>query len=162
MNGVTGPGSSAVASGAVTRQAGTGRDLPFSRSGSTGSMPTWARTMAAVSAQIRTSPEAAAVCSRAAVLTESPTTRKSSPGRVITTTLPVQIPARASSSTPYLAARSVVSPARAASAPVAARTARSASSSRATVAPKAARIASPMNFSTTPPCSAMQAPQLAK
>ena len=55
--------------------------------------------IAAVSAQSRISPGPAAVCSLLAVLTASPTTRKSSPGGTTTMTSPVHIPHLASSLT---------------------------------------------------------------
>ena len=132
------------------RNASTGRDFPFSSSGSSASAWTASRTSASVSAPTRISPFGAACSRRAATLTASPVTRVSpSPP---TTTSPLLIPIRASNSCAAIASRISA----------AARTARSASSSCETGMPKTAITASPTNFSTDPPWRSMIARRSSK
>ncbi|MDQ2909565.1 MAG: hypothetical protein M3R39_00840 [Actinomycetota bacterium] len=118
---------------------GTGSDFPFSTSGSNASTSTASRTSENVSAPSSTSPGCAACSSRAATLTASPVASRSS---VPVTTSPVLTPIRAC--TPSSGSASRIS--------TAARTARNASSSCNTGTPNTAITASPMNFSTVPPC----------
>ena len=93
-------------------------------------------------------PEAAAACTRAAVLTASPATMPSLTAPIVTATSPVTTPARAAS---VSTCRSAPSCRTASTRSSAARTARSASLSVAVGVPQTAITASPMNFSTTPP-----------
>ncbi len=122
-----------------SRKAGTGSDFPFNVSGSTGSTATASRTSASVGSPTSTSPGSAACSSRAATLTASPVASRSS---VPVTTSPVLTPIR-----PWMP-----SSANASRISTAARHARSASSSCAVGTPNTAMTASPMNFSTVPPC----------
>jgi len=119
--------------------AGTGSALPLRTSGSTGSASTASRTSAIVGSPIRISPGCAACSSRAATFTASPVARRSA---VPVTTSPVVSPMRACT-------RSSGSASRISSA---ARHARKASSSWTCGTPNTAITASPMNFSTVPPC----------
>ena len=122
---------------ASNRWAWTGSLLPFSASGSTGPVVTAPRTSPSVSSPIRISPGWAACSSRAATLTASPVTSRSS---VPVTTSPVLIPIRPA--TPSSGRASRISSA--------ALQARRASSSCIWGTPKTAMTASPMNFSTVP------------
>ena len=115
------------------------RGLPFSSSGPTGSTSAAACTKARVGSPISTSPGCAACCSRAATLTASPVASCSS---TPVTTSPVMTPIRPCN--PSSGSASRIS--------TAACTARSASSSCSTGTPNTAITASPMNFSTLPPC----------
>src|SRR5829696_8804395 len=123
----------------ISRYAGTGFDFPFSASGSTGSTSAASAASASVGSPTNTSPGCAACSSRAATFTASPVASRSS---VPVTTSPVVTPIRPSS--PSSGSASRIS--------TAARNARSASSSRTTGTPNTAITASPMNFSTLPPC----------
>ena len=123
----------------TSRYAATGSALPFNVSGSTGSASTAARTSSIVGAPIRRSPGAAACSRRAAVLTASPVASRSD---VPVTTSPVFTPIRPRM--PSAGSASRIS--------TAARQARSASSSCVSGTPNTAITASPMNFSTVPPC----------
>ena len=98
-----------------------------------------ARRARSVSAPIRISPGCAACSSRAATLTASPVASRSA---VPVTTSPVLTPIRAW--TPSSGSASRIS--------TAARQARRASSSCTWGTPNTAITASPMNFSTVPPC----------
>jgi hypothetical protein len=100
---------------------------------------TAAATNASVCAPTSTSPGSAACSNRAATLTASPVASRSS---VPVSTSPVLTPIRPS--TPSSGNASRIS--------TAARHALSASSSCATGTPNTAITASPMNFSTVPPC----------
>ena len=104
-----------------------------------GSTSAASRTSASVGWPINTSPGCAACSSRAATLTASPVASRSS---VPVTTSPVMTPIRPWSPSSGNASRIST----------AARTARSASSSCSTGTPNTAITASPMNFSTVPPC----------
>ena len=117
----------------------TGSLLPFSESGSVGSARILERTSRSVAAPISTSPVPAACSSRAATFTASPVTSVSP---APATTSPVLTPMR--TCRPSVATASRIS--------IAARTARRASSSWTCGRPKTAIAASPMNFSTEPPC----------
>jgi hypothetical protein len=97
-----------------------------------------------VASPTRTVPGAAADWSREAVLTRSPATIPWPIAPSVTAASPVSTPPRACSPGPSVCTAST------SSSP--ARTARSASSSWATGAPHSAITASPMNFSTIPPC----------
>ncbi len=130
---------SGASSTETSRYAGTGSDFPFNVSGSTGSATTASRTSACVVSPISTSPGAAACSNRAATFTASPVTSRSD---VPVTTSPVFTPIRPR--IPSSGSASRIS--------TAARQARSASSSCATGTPNTAITASPMNFSTVPPC----------
>ena len=125
---------------ASRREAATGSVFPFSASGSTVSVPTAWRTSASVVSPINTSPGCAACSSRAATLTASPVASRSS---VPVTTSPVFTPMRACTPSSGSASRIAT----------AARQARRASSSCTCGTPKTAITASPMNFSTVPPCA---------
>ena len=94
----------------------------------------------------------AACSSRAATFTASPVTSRWPAVGSPAITPPVFTPIRLASLTPHRAWRSSFSPVSAPCISTAARTARSASSSCTRGSPKTAMIASPMNFSTTPPC----------
>ena len=96
---------------------------------------------------------AGAACSRrAATLTASPVTSRWPVDGSPATTSPVFTPVRTVRRTPQCRSSSSFSTACACCMPAAARTARSASSSCSLGRPNTAMIASPMNFSTTPPC----------
>ena len=99
-----------------------------------------------------TSPSAAACSSRAATLTASPVASFWSAAPSPTITSPVLTPVRVAIRMPYSRARSSFTRSRASRISNAARTARSASSSWTAGTPNTATIASPMNFSTVPPC----------
>ena len=140
------------ARGATASHAGTGRLLPFASTGSTSRYSITRSVARNVCSPTSTPPRGAAAWSRAQVLTGSPLTiaspacgRESSE----TSVSPVLMPTRTSSPS---AASSSPSSATASTSANAARTARSGSSSCATGAPKTATTASPMNFSTVPPC----------
>ncbi len=125
--------------------------FPFTPSGSSGSASTASRTSRYVPSPIRISSGPAACSSRAATLTASPAA--SVPwARSATTTSPVLTPVRTWMSTPCAVRSSSFSPSSASPISAAARTARSASSSRILGTPNTAMTASPMNFSTVPPC----------
>jgi hypothetical protein len=142
----------ASSSSSTRRQAATAACLPFTASGGTGSARTASRTRANVSSPMRTSPGPAVCSSRAATLTASPVTsccrRSASPA----TTSPVFTPILTASGSRPSARSSALSRATALPISAAARTARSASSSWRRGRPKTAITASPMNFSTVPPC----------
>ena len=123
-----------------SRYAGTVSDFPFNVSKSTGSVTTAARTSACVASPISTSPGAAACSKRAATFTASPVASRSD---VPVTTSPVFTPIRPR----------IPSSGNASRISTAARQARNASSSCAAGIPKTAMTASPMNFSTVPPCA---------
>jgi hypothetical protein len=132
----------------TARHAETAPSFPLSVRG-----PTTAKTIACaaaryVSSPTSTVPGSAAVCRRDAVLTRSPVTMPCETAPTVTAAWPVMTPARASRTTP-LSRPSAPTPATSSSA---ARTARSASSSWAVGVPHTAITASPMNFSTSPPC----------
>ena len=123
----------------TSRYAGTGSAFPFSVSGSTGSATTASRTSASVASPISTSPGAAACSNRAATFTASPVASRSVGARHHLAGVhadPAAMPSSGSASRISTAARH----------------ARSASSSCATGTPNTAITASPMNFSTVPPC----------
>ena len=140
---------SAPATTSSRRRAATGSLLPFAATDGTGSARTASRTKPNVESPSRISPGAAACSSRAAVLTASPTAIVCpSPA----TTSPVFTPVRASIRRPKSRSSSSLRPASASRISAAARTARSASSSCSVGIPKTAMTASPMYFSTVPPC----------
>jgi len=125
---------------AATRgYAGTGSAFPFKSSRRSVPSSTASRTSLTVSAPTSTSPGSAACSSRAATFTASPVAKRSS---VPVTTSPVLTPMRPR--TPSSGNASRIS--------TAARHARNASSSCTTGTPNTAITASPMNFSTLPPC----------
>ena len=105
-----------------------------------------------------TVPGSAADCSREAVLTRSPVTRPWPTAPSAATASPVSTPTRACSGTPSRSPSAVT----ASTTTKAERTARSASSSWATGVPHTAITASPMNFSTTPPCRSTASDAVAK
>jgi len=127
----------------------TGSGLPL-RSSARGA-PNRKRGPAAsiVRAPTTISPGTAVCCSRAATFTASPVTRKSRPGSRAAITSPVLTPIRNP--------RAAVAPsaATASRSATAALSARSGSSSWARGTPKTAMTASPMNFSSVPPRSAI-------
>ena len=130
---------SGASSTETSRNAGTGSDFPFNVSGSTGSATTASWTSACVASPINTSPGAAACSNRAATFTASPVTRRSA---VPVTTSPVFTPIR-----PRIPERRQR---------VAHLHRRPASPQRIVLVrrgtPNTAITASPMNFSTVPPC----------
>src|SRR5581483_4831337 len=134
------------------RYAGTGSDFPFSSSGSTASTSTAWRTSRYVGSPTSTSSAGAACSRRAATFTASPVTRRCASGESPATTSPVFTPVLFWSVTPQRRSSSSFTVASAAFISAAARTARSASSSCACGSPNTAMIASPMYFSTRPPC----------
>jgi len=136
------PGNRARAQASTSMRPGrrrTGSAFPFNSNGSTSSASTAADTSAYVAVPISTSPGSAACSSRAATFIASPVASISS---VVVTTTPVLTPIRPRR--PSSGSASRIS--------TAARQARSASSSRTTGTPNTATTASPMNFSTVPPC----------
>ena len=136
----------------VTCHTRSGRRLPASAAGP------WARRRAALPTSLRVwgpirMPLAgAADCRRAAVLTASPATSPCPPPASPVATSPVLTPIRRSMPTPRSRTRSTFSSAIASRISQAARTARRASSSCSTGTPNTAMTASPMYFSTVPPC----------
>ena len=134
---------------ATASQTLTGSDFPFASTEGASWYSIACRVARYVPSPTRIPFTGAALCSRAAVLTTSPET------------IPSPSTARApsaTSATPVLTAVRIWS-----SSPIesriasAARTARSGSSSWDTGAPKIAITASPMNFSTVPPCRSSSA-----
>ena len=105
-----------------------------------------------VASPTSTVPGAAADWRRLAVLTMSPATIPWLVAPIVTAASPVKTPARA-----WIGCASSPSAGTAATSSSAARTARSASSSWAVGAPQTAITASPMNFSTVPPCRSIDA-----
>ncbi len=144
------------------RNAGTGRALPLAFTGSTDSAVIASRTRRHVGSPMRTSPGFAACSSRAAVLTVSPVTSVWPEAGSPATTSPVVMPVRVSICTPCAVASSALRVASDSRICTAARTARSASSSCSTGMPKTAMTASPMNFSTVPPCRSITSFMAAK
>ncbi len=135
-----------------SRRAASGSALPFAARGAVASATTASRTASYVASPSSTSPGAAACSRRAATLTASPVASFWSPAPPPTITSPVLIPVRVRMTTPCSDSSSALSAASRSPSSDAARTARSASSSRTAGMPKTAITASPMNFSTTPPC----------
>ncbi len=136
-----------------TRYAGTGSGLPLSSSFPTGSTSTASRTSRYVDWPMRM-PRGGAACSRrAATLTTSPVASRCPLVLSPATTSPVFTPVRWVRRTPQRRWSSSFSASRPVCISAAARTARSASSSWIAGRPKTAMIASPMYFSTVPPCA---------
>ena len=131
---------SGAARASSNRKAVTGSRLPFNTNGSTGATSTAPPACARVAPRSTLPPAAQPAASRAATFSASPVARRSS---VPVTTSPVQ---------PRFAPRSRA-PANASRISTAARQARSASSSCTAGTPNTATTASPMNFSTEPPCA---------
>jgi hypothetical protein len=104
---------------------------------------------------MRISPAAAAASSREATLTASPVTIRCPKAISPATTGPVLIPIRHSMATPRSARISGSISVSRRLMWTAARQARSASSSCTAGTPKTAITASPMNFSTAPPCDSI-------
>ena len=109
-----------------------------------------------------TSCSPAACSSRAATFTASPVTSRWPAAGSPETTSPVFTPVRFASRTPNTRSSSSFSCSSAPCMPAAARTARRASSSCSRGRPKTAMTASPMNFSTTPPCRSSSARMVSK
>ena len=149
---------------ATSRQAATGSLLPFASIGSTASATTASRTSPYVSEPISTSPGAAACSRRAATLTASPVASRWSAAEPAppTITSPVLTPVRVTIRTPCSRSASSFRRSSASRSSTTARTARTASSSWTTGTPKTAITASPMNFSTVPPCRTSTACAVAK
>ncbi len=136
----------------TSRWAETGSVFPRAGTGSTGSITTASRTSRYVASPISTSPGAAACSSRAATFTASPVTSAWPAEGSPAITSPVLTPIRGTISTPNSTTSSAFSSVSRLRISAAARTARSASSSCSCGMPNTAMIASPMNFSTAPPC----------
>jgi hypothetical protein len=136
----------------VTRNAGTGSAFPLSDKGAIASMVKRCRARLATVAFTTISPAVAADWSRAARLTTSPTTRSPAWDERVTSASPAAIPEW--TATTESAPAGLRSPPTRSRIWKAARSARSASSSCEVTAPNTAMMASPMNFSTSPPCSA--------
>lgn len=105
---------------------------------------------------MRISPAAAFCSRRAATLTTSPETIACRCVAEPVTACPVLIPIRISSRTPTASSRRALNPVSASRIARAAEAALRASSSRTVGTPKTAITASPMNFSTVPPCSSIR------
>ena len=134
-----GPIASAPSVTANRRNATRGSTFPLATTGSIGSTSMASRARRNVASPSRISPDSAACSSRAATLTTSPVT-SASPAPAMTS--PVLTPIRACKPRAVTASRSSTD----------ARSARSASSSWRVGIPKTAITASPINFSTVPPC----------
>ena len=139
-----------VAARPASGSARSGARFPFATSSTAGPNAKWPAAALAVREPHMIDHGSASCCNRAAVFTASPVTRKSPelPSRVATTS-PVFRPMRIGSRSPSFGSARTRS--RSCSAAAIARTA---SSPCAWGKPKTAMTASPMNFSSVPPCSA--------
>ena len=130
----------------------TGSSWPLTEISRGSPVTTASRTSRQVESPTSVSPGSAACCRRAATVTASPVARLPPALASPTTAVPVLTPTRISISTPRSVRRSSLSEASVIVISAAARTARMPSSSWTTGTPKTATTASPMNFSTDPPC----------
>ena len=151
-NGVSTSGDNSSSRTSTSRQAGTGSVFPLScerleRLGANGVADEAIRLRPS-----RTSSCPADCSRRAATFTASPVAKASCRAGSPTTTSPVSIPVRIARRAPHCSSSSSFSAASRSRSSSAARTARRASSSCTLGMPKTAMTASPMNFSTAPPC----------
>jgi hypothetical protein len=130
----------------------SGRRLPLTVTGPCGRSRADPSTNRRVCAPTTMPPGGASAWSRAAVFTASPETNPWPAAPSAPATSPVLMPTRSSSPTPRSRSSSRFRPSIASRISTAARTARRASSSCRTGIPNTAITASPMYFSTVPPC----------
>ncbi len=141
----------------ASRQTASGCDLPLTVMGSTGCAVTYGAATRWVTAPSRMPPSGACCSSRAATFTVSPETIAwPSPNSREYSTSPVFTPIRSRSRARRAGSSAAFSPSMARCMSQAARTPRSTSSSCTRGTPKTAITASPMNFSTVPPCRSRQ------